>query len=144
MGIITYGGVATSPSTGAASGTGKDAYEIAVDLGFAGTRSEWIDSLRGEDLTTPDEVADVMAGAYAVNTATQPALFLNVTAPGEISFTNLTSGRSGYITFVQDATGHAVTFHADVAGTATVSATPGARTTVFYIITDGIVTLGTA
>ena len=39
---------------GSGSGTaGKSAYEIAVDNGFVGTETEWLESLKGEDGATP-------------------------------------------------------------------------------------------
>lgn len=44
---------------------GKDAYEIAVDLGFEGTRQEWLESLKGGtdptdiDWSTPSPEDDI-------------------------------------------------------------------------------------
>lgn len=41
-------------SSGGGSGTnGKSAYEIAVDNGFIGTETDWLESLKGSDGTTP-------------------------------------------------------------------------------------------
>lgn len=34
----------------------KSAYDIAVDNGFKGTQKEWLESLRGENISTPIEI----------------------------------------------------------------------------------------
>ena len=44
------GNVVLKNSSGSA---GKSAYEIAVDKGFVGTETEWLESLKGSDGTTP-------------------------------------------------------------------------------------------
>ena len=41
---------------------GKSAYEIAVDQGFQGTDTEWIESLNGEDGEDGDSAYDIYAG----------------------------------------------------------------------------------
>ncbi len=41
-------GLETDDNGSSGSGTGKSAYEIAVDNGFVGTEKEWLESLKGE------------------------------------------------------------------------------------------------
>ncbi len=40
------------------AGTGKSAYEIAVEQGFEGTEAEWLESLKGEPGYTPVKGTD--------------------------------------------------------------------------------------
>lgn len=47
--VKLIGGNATEPEEGPPGDTGKSAYEVAVDNGFEGSESEWLDSLKGKD-----------------------------------------------------------------------------------------------
>ncbi|MGX9985855.1 phage upper tail fiber protein [Soonwooa purpurea] len=53
---------------GSGSGSdGKSAYEIAVENGFVGTESEWLDSLKGDDGYTPQKGVDYFDGKNGVD-----------------------------------------------------------------------------
>jgi hypothetical protein len=53
----------------AASGTGKSAYQVAVDNGFAGTESQWLASLVGATGATGSDGANGIDGASAYQVA---------------------------------------------------------------------------
>ena len=77
-------------ATGATGAAGKSAYELAVDNGFVGTETEWLNSLKGSNGTSsythikyadsmPDEDSDILAsgtgdyiGVYAGPSVTAP------------------------------------------------------------------------
>ena len=48
MDIMTFALLKQYVSESAGSGGGKSAYEIAVDNGFSGSESEWLESLKGK------------------------------------------------------------------------------------------------
>ena len=54
----------TNGTNGTNGTDGKSAYEIALDNGFTGTESEWLDSLKGQDgtATLPVATASVLGG----------------------------------------------------------------------------------
>ena len=54
----------TNGNNGTNGTDGKSAYEIALDNGFTGTESEWLDSLKGQDgaATLPVATASVLGG----------------------------------------------------------------------------------
>jgi hypothetical protein len=54
-------------------GTGKSAYEVAVDNGFVGTEQEWLASLKGE----PGEIAGNLDGG-SPDTSSDDSLIIDV------------------------------------------------------------------
>jgi hypothetical protein len=61
---------------------GKSAYQIAVDNGFEGTETEWLDSLQGEDGTDGEQGAMGYINAEVVD----GVLYIDLNTSEEISF----------------------------------------------------------
>lgn len=64
------------------STTGKSAYQIAVDNGFEGTETEWLDSLQGKDGTDGEQGAMGYINAEVVD----GVLYIDLNTSEEISF----------------------------------------------------------
>lgn len=61
---------------------GKSAYQIAVDNGFEGTETEWLDSLQGEDGTDGEQGVMGYINAEVVD----GVLYIDLNTSEEISF----------------------------------------------------------
>ena len=76
---------------------GKSAYEIAVDNGFVGTESQWLNTLKGADGFSPT----------ATITQTQSGATVTITDKNGTTTANLSNGAPGqdYVLTAQDKTG---------------------------------------
>lgn len=81
-----------NPPSGGTGADGKSAYEIAVQNGFEGSESEWLDSLQGEDGHTPEKGKDYFTAEDIEAIATAAAEKVSTS-----------TARIGYVTLLADA-----------------------------------------